>query len=549
MKLGKAKKEKNLKAALSREEAEKYGTGIFAVIGFYRLRIAILLLVAGYLIFALQGLSSSDGARPDKVMGWLVFQDIKAADEMISKLEAEKGEEDIQVPRSEIPPTDGHYRGQPAEDFQERFDALVAEFEYPEELIPVLVHLTQVKEGRLVKAGAVPPTVSLENAGSYFLIRMAEDKARLFLRPHVDPKENIQGRYFLGPYPYIKAEKEGLDLLLQDNSRHKLELLSGEASALQGMIINPVKEVTPNAILLVSRLDGNVGDFAIALNKFSADLGEKLNPRNKTEDKLTIVPNSGFSDYRNNGWIYTAAVAGEMLFLIGGFLLIFHLFWKVAQMERKEKGLVFNNLRDTCALIVDKGRLYALTVGIFLLFWLYGMVISFVDPGGQEKLVQMISAQLAGSSWPLGFAGQAYAGGNVLYAAVATFTVNFFWGTFVVLTVFSLVPIGTAFMINALRGQMIGLALAPAKFFFGQSLTLHLLTIVVELQAYLIAGFVSVLLPLALLKPQRFGCETRKDALIKFVLWQFKVLPLIAIILAGAAIYEAVEILVLSQIL
>jgi hypothetical protein len=548
MKMGKARKEKDLKATLSREEAEKYGTGIFAIIGFYRVRIAIALLIAGYLIFSLQGLSSSDGARPDKVMGWLVFQDIKAADEMISRLETEEGE-DVEIPRSEIPPTDGHYRGKPAADFQERFDALVAEFEYPEDVIPVPVHLTQVKEDRLVNSGAVPPTVSPESSGSYFLIRMGEEHARLFLRYHQEGGTQLKGKYFLGPYPYLKAGADGMDLVLEDNSRHKLIQLSEEASALQGMIINPVDELSPNAVLLVSELDGTVGDFAISLRKFSSSLADKLNPRNETEDKLTIVPNSGFSDYRNNGWIYTAAVAGEMIFMIGGFLLIFHLFWKVAQMERKEKGFVFNNLYDTCSLMVKHGRLYALTVGIFMLFWLYGMIISFVDPGGQEKLVQMISAQLAGSSWPLGFAGQAYSGGNVLYAAVATFTVNFFWGTFVVLTVFSLVPLGTAFIINALRGQMIGLALAPAKFFFGQSLTLHLLTIVVELQAYLIAGFVSVLLPLALLKPQRFGLESRKDAFIKFVMWQFKVLPLIALILAGAAVYEAVEILVLNQIL
>lgn len=550
MNLGKGKKDKYLKAALSKDEASKYGSGIFAIIGFYRVRIAILLLIAGYLIFSLQALSSSEGARADKVIGWLVFQDIKAADAMLKELEGkEKEGQEIKIDRSKIPPTDGHYRGQPSSDFQERFDALVAEFEYPEEIIPVPVHLTRIKEDRLVARGAVAPTVSEKDDGSYFLIRMEASSAHLFLRYHVQPDSEILGRYYLGPFPYTNHGDSGMDLILKDQSRHELVQLSNDASALQGMIINPVAEIEPNALLLVSRLDGEVGGFAVALRKFSASLAEKLNPKSENDTPLTIVPNSGFSDYRNSGLIYTAAVAGEMIFMIGGFLLLFHFIWKLGMMERKEKGIIFNNLRDTCALIVEHGKLYAVTIAIFMLFWLYGMVVSFIDPGGQEKLVQMISAQLAGRSWSLGFAGQAYAGGNVFFAAVATFTVNFFWGTFVVLTVFSLVPIGTAFIINALRGQMIGLALAPAKFFFGQLLTLHLITIVVELQAYLIAGFVAVLLPLALLKPQRFGCENRKDVFFKFVMWQFKVLPLIAIILAAAAIYEAVELLVLTQIL
>lgn len=220
MKLAKEKKEKKLTAALSEEEALKYGKGAFAIIGFYRVRIAILLLFAGYIIFSLQTFSSSDGARPDKVLGWLVFQDIKAADAALKDLEEKEkktGKEEV-VSRSELPPTDGHYRGKPAADFQERFDTLVAEFEYPEEIISIPVNLTQLKEDRIVPAGSVPPTVTPDNAGSYFLLRMTPDNAKLFLRYHLDSEEELAGRFFMGPFPYTAHEADGMEIALEDNS-------------------------------------------------------------------------------------------------------------------------------------------------------------------------------------------------------------------------------------------------------------------------------------------------------------------------------------------
>ena len=225
-----------------------------------------------------------------------------------------------------------------------------------------------------------------------------------------------------------------------------------------------------------------------------------------------------------------------------------HVFLLVSKCPAQlpQRNWLYRNIIETCRLIVDNRKLYAISIIGFTLFWIWGMVTSHADPALQQKWTNLFQSQLSGTTFPLGFAGQAYATGNILYAALATFIVNFFWGTCFVLSTLSLIPIGTAFIVNALRGQVIGLTLSPVKLFFGQKMVPHLLTIVVELQAYLIAGFVAILLPWALFKPERLGFTKRLDAGKEMAVWQFKVLPLIAIILVVAAIYEAIEIIAMQ---
>jgi hypothetical protein len=294
--------------------------------------------------------------------------------------------------------------------------------------------------------------------------------------------------------------------------------------------------------------DQPAGDFAQAVNRFNSELSSAILADAGESGRPDIVPSLGFSDVRHDLLAWLMATAGECLFLVGGFLLCFHLFMKIADREPKEGRPLGAWIIGACRLMRDHASLYGITVTIFMLFWLMGMVSAFMDPGGQARLVQVFSNQLAGTGWPLGFAGRAYAGGNILEAALATFVVNFFWGTVVILTVFSLVPIGTAFIINLFRGQMIGQALAPTKAFFGQALVPHLVTMVIELQGYLIAGFLAVLLALAVFKPERMGYGDRWQAFRSLALWQFKGLPLIAIILAVAAIYEAIEIILMRML-
>lgn len=522
--------------------------GLFSL---YRIQISLALLIGGFLLFSLQVLTASDVAVPHRIFALLQVQDraeynrVLAEREQTTSQQTETGENQEPAP---LPDTEGHYKGAPAEGFQERYDNFAANVETPRGMVSLPVHIEQVQNRYIVEAGSIPDEREGQVFGEprYMLFRMTGENAAIFLRMMVSGEEII-GRHFIGPFQFDKPEGNQ-ELVAKDGSRYRLEQLPNEASALQGIIISTEEEISPNGMLLLPTGDTSVGDFAKAANDFNRALLEKTFSNTEGAPRPDIVPFIGFSDIRQTAMIYAAAIAGELFFMVGGFLLLFHILNKIAGREKPEKSFLVGNLIDTCRLVVKEGRLYAIVIGLFLGFWLWGMVSSFIDPGGQQKMVQWLAAQFAGTSWPLGFAGQAYAGGNIVEAAIATFLVNFIQGTVITLTLLSLIPIATAFIVNALRGQFIGLALAPTKLFFGQAMAPHLITIVIELQAYLIAGFVSVLIPLALMKPQRFGLESRWQAFKKFAIWQFRVLPLIAIVLAIAAIYEAVELILLAAI-
>ena len=546
--------EKKILEAVAKEEIGDTKNTFFAFVSLYRLRVSLVLIVIGFLLFSVQMFTASTPARPDKVFAWLLVRDMTELNaelerrEQAAKAAEEAGE--VQVPnqqQSPLPLTEGHYVGKPNEGFDERFSTFSEKLSFPEGIVAFPVNMIQVDEKQIV-TGGVQQTIDETDVMNpvYYQLNLRVDDTRILLSPYLTGSDEIIGKSYIGPFPFSPVTPAHR-LRDAESGVRDLRALPGEASALQGMIVTPREEITPNAYLLVSSGDTNVGDFAVHVNRFNTELLNEYRAIIEQDIRPEMIPNIGFTDVRHGLPVYLATTFGELIFMVGGFLFIFHFFVKLSSRERKEKSLVMGNLIDTSRMIVDQSKLYMMVVGIFLAFWFWGMIASFVDPGGQQKLVQFFQAQLAGTSWPLGFAGQAYSSGNIIEAAFATFVVNFLWGTVVVLTLFSLIPIGSAFIINAFRGQMIGLALSPTKLFFGQSLAPHLITIVIELQGYLIAGFISVLLPLALLKPQRFGCETRLEAFKKFAKWQFSVLPMIAIILALAAVYEAIEIILLKS--
>ena len=531
-------------AEVAEEEVGK-ARGFWAILAFYRLRIAIGLLVTGFLLFTLQVLGASAAANPGNIFSWMLVRDLAEYNTEIER----RNETPDSSEQNPLPATDAHYLGDPVEGFAERFATYSESLIFPETLVALPAEVRELPAHYIVPAGGQP--MALEGPAAdlrYFRIKLEAEAAAVLLRGQVGSAESVTGTSYLGPFPYFAAEGPQ-QVVLPEGPRFDLVPLPDDFSALQGFVVSAVESIEPNAYLLVPPGDSSVADFAGAIKSFGDRLLSRYREESADGGMPEMVGTVGFTDYRHDGVMYAAATAGELLFMVGGFLLIFHFFIKISKARRREKGFFINMMIDTCGLLRTHGKLYAMTVGLFLAFWLWGMASSYLDLGGQQRWVQYFTAQFAGTSWPLGFAGQAYASGNVIEAAAATFMVNFFWGTLFVLTLFSFIPIGSAFIVNALRGQVIGLALAPTKLFMGQSMAPHLLTIVLELQGYLIAGFVSILLPLALVRPQQLGCESRLEALKKMALWQLKVLPLVAIILGIAAVYEALEIILLRNIL
>lgn len=507
----------------------------------FRLPVGIGLLIFGFFLFSLQMLSGSDNASPGNLFALVLVEDLQELRDARQESESPPEENDKSSASDQSegekqrPNTMAHYQGKPSQSFQERFEEFVSELKAPEGLLAVPANLLLRKSSYIVEAGGEPDADSSALGDpDYLLMSITLDNAPVVLGPMIGFDSDLSGKHFIGPNLFRKTDGP-LEIILPDKQRASLTRLPDDATAMQALIIRPVEDLQPNCLMLIPLGDITTGDFASKTSAFTRSIKESNN----------LGPVFHFSDYRHNSLVFAFAVIGEVLFLVGGFLLFYHLFARIAGRERKDGANFANAFIDSCRLIVRNYQAYALVIGLFLLFWLWGVISAALDPGYQKMVVQWYRSQFAGGSWPLGVAGQAYASGNILLAIIVTFLINFVQGTVIMLSLLSVIPVGAAFIVNALRGQILGLALAPTDLFFGQSLSLHLPTILIELQGYLLAAFVSVLLPLSLLYPRNFGCEKRFDAFKKFALWQFRMLPLIAVILLVAAIYEAVELIML----
>ncbi len=499
-----------------------------------RLLIAAALLFLGVVLFSLQALTASETALPHKL-----FYVLWAADAPLQP--DESGEQ------QEQPDPVAQYKDVPSDDFTDRFQAFLDGLEPPEGIRLLPVELLQLESRFITPAGAPPGSPDDITGQAYYrVVKIGHDDSRWLFGLLSQGDEYARGGYRLGPHPYASGDGPW-EMILPSGERVGIAgMLSDEASALSGHIVTAADEIKPNAALIVSGGDMTVSEFSERASTLGRAIGDDFE---QIREKHKLVPSIFSTDMLHPPHLFAAAVAGELFFLLGGFLLFYHLVAALACKPDEEKRLVANLMRRAARLVTANIRLYTVVVGFVMFFWISGSAYSYIDPSGQRSLIQWFQSQFSGGTWPLGTAGWAYSSGNVILAAAVTFAVNFLQGTVIVHTMPSLIPVSTGFIFNALRTEMLGLSLAPTTLIFGQSKVLHLPTILLELQAYTLAAFVSVLLPLALWQPQRFGLKSRWEAYKKVAVFQFVILPLVAVILLIGAIYEAFELIVLVQLL
>ena len=501
--------------------------------GRFRLMAGLGMLFLGFLLFSLQSLTTSAEAEPHRFFYILWVDDVP---------EESTGEN---APVPEPTDTRAHYYGTPSEDFSARFERFASSLSKPAGTKTLRVELMLREARYVVHPGTEPGPEDGDIFGGaqYIVMKLHPDDAPALLGRLPGFTGDLSAGYYLGPYPYNQGGGPW-ELVLPEDREPISGELPGDASALQGFILTSSAEIAPNALLLVDDIGLSVSGFSEAISGLvppGEGFGEMLK-------ETRIYPALRNTDMRHGVIIFAAAIAGELLFILGGFLLFYHLFAALGGKPDAKGKLIGNLLRGACRLVTANQRLYWVVTGLTLFFWVSGMVYAYADPGGQMSLIQWFRGQFAGGGWPLGTAGWAYASGNLLLAAGITFLINFGQGTFLVLTLPSLLPIAGGFIVNALRNEMLGIGLAPTTLIFGQSKLLHLPTILLELQGYLLAAYLSVILLLGLIKPARFGFNSRGEAYKNLAIDQFRILPLIAVILLVAALYEAIELLILARL-
>jgi hypothetical protein len=174
------------------------------------------------------------------------------------------------------------------------------------------------------------------------------------------------------------------------------------------------------------------------------------------------------------------------------------------------------------------------------------MYVAVIDPSLQEQLMAGVQAALTEGG--LKTVGDVYLGGNVLAAAAVTFVVNFFAGSLLYITLPSLVVPFVGLPLGAYRALLWGLLLAPTTTELALVMIPHSLTLVLEGQAYVLAMFAAYLQGTAFLRPRTMGLGSHREGYVAGLRMTARVYVLVWIVLAAAALYEAVEVIAMVQL-
>ena len=166
-----------------------------------------------------------------------------------------------------------------------------------------------------------------------------------------------------------------------------------------------------------------------------------------------------------------------------------------------------------------------------------GMLVAAFYPQLQEQYVKSVEEQFKGTA-----ASDAYGNGKLIQAIVLTFLINLGIGTFLSVTLPSLIIPFAGILMALFRAVLWGFLFSPIRPDAVRLLP-HWLTIVIEGQAYILAAFAAYVHGRAFLWPKRYGLKSRwagyKSGLIDTA-WLY---VLIIITLIVGAIYEGIEVI------
>lgn len=230
-------------------------------------------------------------------------------------------------------------------------------------------------------------------------------------------------------------------------------------------------------------------------------------------------------------------MSGMTLLLLGGCLAFSNLYCTLAdRIRNKWLRLPLAEIGKYKRLFLSLHLIYFGTVVLF-------MLVSYAVPELQSCFLVGVSSQITDGSGPLGIAGEAYMSKNILRAAVTTFAINFPLGSLLCITLPSIIIPGSGALIAGLRASLWGLLLAPTFDALSGMMVPHSVTLLLEGHAYVIATFFGVLVLVYLFrKAEGPSAGTRYG---RALLMNVRGNLLVAIVLAVAAVYEAIEVILM----
>jgi hypothetical protein len=204
-------------------------------------------------------------------------------------------------------------------------------------------------------------------------------------------------------------------------------------------------------------------------------------------------------------------------------------------------------LRSAVRVVDNHRRAYAaINLGYYGLVVVAMLYVSLFNRPLQQQLLD--SVQGAFTEGPLSTVGGAYLEGNVVLAAVLTFVVNLVAGSFLYITLPSLILPFAGLAVGALRAVLWGLVLAPTSTQLALVMIPHSLTLILEGQAYVLAIFAAYVQGLAFVRPSTVGERNRVRGYLAGLRLTALLYVLVTLVLAASALYEAIEVVAMVRL-
>ena len=232
---------------------------------------------------------------------------------------------------------------------------------------------------------------------------------------------------------------------------------------------------------------------------------------------------------------YYLYLAGMALLFLGGSALFIRLYGWLAGV------IPFAWLRAPLEAARAWPRLLAGLHGLIFGGLIVAAALVYLVPPVQDFLLAAIVQAVESGRGPLGVAGTAYRSGGIPWAAAVTLAVNFFIGSLAYITLSSFVIPGIGVLGTVFRGLMIGVLLAPSMLALSTTMMLHSLTVLVEMEAYVLAAFFAALIPIYIFRKAEGPTWWRRYG--RALLLNLEANAIIFIILAVVALYEATEVI------
>jgi hypothetical protein len=209
---------------------------------------------------------------------------------------------------------------------------------------------------------------------------------------------------------------------------------------------------------------------------------------------------------------------------------------------------MLTNLFTSIVQIIRRNmRAYLVINAIYYGLVIAGMIYVIGNPGLQETLLDAVGQSFS-SEGPLAAVGEAYGGGTVLNAMLLTFVVNLFLGSFVFITLPSLIVPFSGLLMGVYRASLWGLLLSPSKPELLGPMIPHSLTLLLEGQAYIVAMLGVYVLGKALIRPETVGESSHWRGYLAGLKATGVLYVAVTGLLAVAAVYEALEVIYLAPL-